>query len=264
VHDRKRTHTQVEGMTDGWDEPTSYGYDYGSGALRVFARNSGMFFLQATNESNNMMKRLAHRMESEGTWDQTAYNEEQFYPAHGTHATVGVTSRVMNYLCFLNSKTFFRFVREDASLLAGFRPISVHVNYHPEKPQRMVDLHAFYYKNDTEGIWKWNGGEGSRLEAKCKRLMKTGKPDPASSPVVQSIVTAGKAIWGGIKFIEFFSDGRLKTPWGDGQWGDASSPEKPDVIWAKFIGQLHLLSFSGSTFESTRCSDGEKITGSLA
>ena len=39
------------------------------------------------------------------------YNEEQFYPAHGTHATVGVTSRVMNYLCNLNSKTFFRFVR---------------------------------------------------------------------------------------------------------------------------------------------------------
>ena len=93
-----------------------------------------------------MMKRLAHRMEHEGTWDQTAYNEEQacgqakpvpttsprnhhhwwppyieaqfypspllhhtcpiwqFYPSHGTHASVGVSSRVMNYLCNLNSK----------------------------------------------------------------------------------------------------------------------------------------------------------------
>lgn len=119
--------TDVEGMTDGWDHPTSYGYDYGSGALRVFARNSGMFYLQATHDSNRMMKRLARRMEREGTWDQTAYNEEQFYPAHGSHATVGVTSRVMNYLCNLNSKTFFRFVREDAELLAGYRPVSVHV-----------------------------------------------------------------------------------------------------------------------------------------
>ena len=45
-----------------------------------------------------MVVRLAKRMEREGTWDQTAYNEEQFYPAHDTHATVGVTSRVMNYL----------------------------------------------------------------------------------------------------------------------------------------------------------------------
>jgi hypothetical protein len=69
--------TDVEGMTDGWDEPTSYGYDYGAGSFRVFARNSGMFYLQATHESNQMMKRLARRMESEGTWDQTAYNEEQ-------------------------------------------------------------------------------------------------------------------------------------------------------------------------------------------
>ena len=69
--------TDVEGMTDGWDEPTSYGYDYGAGSFRVFARNSGMFYLQATHESNQMMKRLARRMETEGTWDQTAYNEEQ-------------------------------------------------------------------------------------------------------------------------------------------------------------------------------------------
>ena len=38
--------TDVEGMTDGWDEPTSYGYHYGGASYRVFARNSGMFYLQ--------------------------------------------------------------------------------------------------------------------------------------------------------------------------------------------------------------------------
>jgi len=42
-----------------------------------------MFMVQATNESLQMMRRLARRMETESTWDQTAYNEEQFYPAHG-------------------------------------------------------------------------------------------------------------------------------------------------------------------------------------
>ena len=81
---------------------------------------------------------------------QTAYNEEQFYPSHGTHASVGVSSRVMNYLCNMNSKTFFRFIREDSPLLHGYRPLSMHVNYHPEKPQRMVDLHAFYYLGDDK------------------------------------------------------------------------------------------------------------------
>lgn len=40
--------TQVEGMTDGFDDKTAYGYDYGPGAVRIFARNSGMFFIQAT------------------------------------------------------------------------------------------------------------------------------------------------------------------------------------------------------------------------
>ena len=39
--------SDAEGMSDGWDTPTTYGYDYGGGAYRIFARNSGMFFLQA-------------------------------------------------------------------------------------------------------------------------------------------------------------------------------------------------------------------------
>eukprot|EP00976_Prorocentrum_cordatum_P017899 361548-Prorocentrum_minimum.AAC.1 len=42
----------------------------------------------------------------------TAYNEEQFYVSYGDYRNPGVTQRVMNYLCFLNSKTLFRYVRE--------------------------------------------------------------------------------------------------------------------------------------------------------
>jgi len=258
--------TDVEGMTDGWDEPTSYGYHFGGNNFRVFARNSGMFFLQATNEANQMMKRLARRMEREGTWDQTAYNEEQFYPAHDAHAAVGVSSRVMNYFCNLNSKTFFRFVREDPALLAGFRPVSQHVNYHPEKPQRMVDLHAWYHQGDSArgeraGIFKWNGGEGSRLQSECKSAMKSGRP-PASKPHIQQVLLAAKADWGGIKWIEFQPDGTLVTPWGKGKWGDASTLKKPNAVFAEFIGQVHMLSFSsGGAFESIRCSDGETVKG---
>ena len=228
---------------------------------------------------------------------ETAYNEEQFYPAHGTHGTVGVTSRVMkyalralnrprepttvaqafevcvppaasSYFCNMNSKTFFRFVREDTELLTGYRPVSMHVNYHPEKPQRMVDLHAYYYKGDTKGIWKWNGGEGSRLESSCKRAIKHGRPDASAAAILKTILAAGgKAEWGGIKYVEFHADGKFRTPWGDGKWGDATSTSAPRTVWAEFIGQTHLLAFSGlepdATYESTRCSDGEKVSGKL-
>lgn len=60
-----------------------------------------------------MLTRLARRMETEMTWDQSAWNQEQFHPSHGAVAAVGVSSRVMNYFCFQNSKLFFRFLRED-------------------------------------------------------------------------------------------------------------------------------------------------------
>ena len=76
-----------------------------------------MFFLLATRQSLAMVTRLAKRMEHEGTWDQSAWNQEQFLPAYGSHKAVGVSTRVMNYLCNLNSKTFFRFIREDSALL---------------------------------------------------------------------------------------------------------------------------------------------------
>lgn len=36
-----------QGMSDGWDELTAYGHHAGGGALRIHARNSGMFFIQA-------------------------------------------------------------------------------------------------------------------------------------------------------------------------------------------------------------------------
>jgi hypothetical protein len=51
-------------------------------------------------------------MATQDVWDQTAYNEEQFYVSYGNYRNPGVTQRVMNYLCFLNSKALFRFVRE--------------------------------------------------------------------------------------------------------------------------------------------------------
>ena len=45
--------------------------------------------------------------------------------------------------------------------------------------------------------------------------------------------------------------------------GDASTEQKPDTIFAEFIGQTHLLTFTGDTFTFMRCSDGETGKGAL-
>ena len=64
-------------------------------------------------------------------------------------------------------------MRYDAALAlpSDHLPVSIHINYHPEKPDRMKDVHRFYYKKyDTpeKGIWRWNGGEGTKLFTECK------------------------------------------------------------------------------------------------
>jgi hypothetical protein len=156
--------SDVEGMTDGWDDVSAYGFEFaglgGTPMRRLAARNSGLFYLAATREALRMVTRLAERMRTErNTWDQTAYNEEQVWlwssdhgggPAGGP-APAGVSTRVMNYACFQNTKYLFRYMRYDAQLYNGtagrsLRPVSVHINYHPEKPQRMVGLWQTYLK----------------------------------------------------------------------------------------------------------------------
>ena len=127
----------------------------------------------------------------------------------------------------------------------------------------MVDLHGYYYEGKKNGIWKWNGGEGSRLESECKSARRGGGTAEGKA-LVARVLNAGRAEWGGIKYIEFFEHGKLTTPWGSGSWGDASSAKRPNTIYADFIGQVHMLTFSGDDFSFMRCSDGEKGSGRLA
>jgi hypothetical protein len=90
--------------------------------LRLSARNSGLFYLRATEQSLSMMKRLTHRMAHEDVWDQTAYNEEQFYLSYGAYRNPGVSQRVMNYLCFMNRYellSFFKRGRSENELSVG-------------------------------------------------------------------------------------------------------------------------------------------------
>jgi hypothetical protein len=66
----------VEGMSDGWDDASTYGHVHslpmpdsaGGGAftsLRLVARNSGLFYLAATKQCLRLTKILANRMAHE-------------------------------------------------------------------------------------------------------------------------------------------------------------------------------------------------------
>ena len=57
----------------------------------------------------------------------------------------------MDYYDFMNSKTLFVKVRKDPVMRARL-PVSVHVNYHPEKEQRLVALLKFYVDGDKKAL----------------------------------------------------------------------------------------------------------------
>lgn len=98
--------SDVEGMTDGFDEPTAYGAidgidDPQMGWARYaqfnkhFALNSGLFYLRANERTLSLMVRLETRLSKQKYWDQTAYNEEIFFLSHGSYKSPQVTVRVM-------------------------------------------------------------------------------------------------------------------------------------------------------------------------
>ena len=96
------------------------------------------------------MKLLAHRMATENTWDQTAYNEEVGLPARLGHSGAGITRRAANYYCFVNSKTLYRKVPRDPTLRSPSThlPVVLHVNYHQPKPPKMHAAYQLYHAAD--------------------------------------------------------------------------------------------------------------------
>lgn len=83
--------SDVESMSDGWDERTAYGYndvfdDPSMGwsryahTMRIFVFNSGLFYIRPSEASMELLIKLTHRLETEGGWDQALFNECIFFP----------------------------------------------------------------------------------------------------------------------------------------------------------------------------------------
>jgi hypothetical protein len=278
--------SDVEGMTDGWDDPTAYGYHWHSGGggqhLRLSARNSGLFYARATVETRRMMARLKGRMLREAVWDQTAYNEEMWWATLPGEPAFGVSARVMNYYCHLNSKIVFRYMLQDEPLMQAHRPVSIHVNYHPEKLPRMEDAFERYHglgpdlgngigmstkRAKAGGLYAWHWGVGLKAGKACRDASRSR--DVRGSDLAERIRKAGGALkWAGIKGLRFRDGGMLETPWGPGQWGvlrgcgPACGPNA-DQLFADFIGQQHVVTLHKDGWpklNSLRCADFENVT----
>lgn len=73
-------------------------------------------------------------MSTEIGWDQQIFNEEAMFPAHGESTTGLVSIRILDYIRFINSKTFFKSERRnflpgstDSKIQADTLPVMVHM-----------------------------------------------------------------------------------------------------------------------------------------
>ncbi|MEW5307111.1 MAG: hypothetical protein WDW36_009528 [Sanguina aurantia] len=158
----------VEGLSDGFDAPTAYGWDdvfddpkmgwsRWAHSIRVFALNSGLFYIRPNNRTIALMDRITARLMREKAWDQAVFNEEIFLPSHGKYLSSEISVRVMDIYDYVNSKTLFRTMRYDRQYEKHV-PVMVHVNYHPDKFARMQSVWERYVNNDLHALDKYPVG----------------------------------------------------------------------------------------------------------
>ena len=81
-----------------------------------------------------------------------------FFPSHGSYLNPHVTTRIMDIYKFMNSKTLFTRVRHDARKMRGLEPVMVHVNYHPDKWERMLAIVNYFQKGDHAALDRFPDG----------------------------------------------------------------------------------------------------------
>ncbi|BBN05337.1 arabinosyltransferase [Marchantia polymorpha subsp. ruderalis] len=159
----------VESMSDGFDNITAYGYDDVSDdksmgwaryahTMRIWVFNSGLFFIRPTVASIELLDRVTYRLSKEKAWDQAVFNEELFYPSHPGYEGLHASRRVMDYYQFLNSKVLFKTIRKDPQNFADHKPVTIHVNYHPDKYERMLAIVDYYVMGNTKALDKFPDG----------------------------------------------------------------------------------------------------------
>ncbi|WOG99031.1 hypothetical protein DCAR_0418377 [Daucus carota subsp. sativus] len=155
--------SDVESMTDGHNNMTAYGYNdvfdepamgwarYAH-TMRIWVYNSGLFYIRPTIPSIELLDRVANRLAKEPkSWDQAVFNEELFFPSYPGYSGLHISKRTMDFYLFMNSKVLFKTVRKDKNL-KKLRPVTVHVNYHPDKLYRMQAVVNYYVDGKQDAL----------------------------------------------------------------------------------------------------------------
>ena len=160
--------SDVEGMSDGYDDLTAYGAIYGvddesmgwsryAQGTQHMALNSGLFYLKANERTIALMQNIYKRLRKENAWDQSVYNEEIFFLTHGPVKRAQVSVRVMESEKFMNSKVLFKRIRKLPRSREPL-PVMVHMNFHPDKTERMEAAIRYYLKGDQDALKRFPGG----------------------------------------------------------------------------------------------------------
>jgi len=152
----------VESMTDGFTNLTAYGYNdvtddpkmgwsrYAH-TMRIWVFNSGFFYIRPTIPSIELLDRVVDRLSKEKAWDQAVFNEVLFFPSRPGYEGLHASRRVMDYYLFLNSKVLFTRFRKEPEM-ASFKPVIIHINYHPDKLPRMKAVVEYYVHGKKEAL----------------------------------------------------------------------------------------------------------------
>lgn len=155
--------SDVESMSDGHNNMTAYGFNdvfdepsmgwarYAH-TMRIWVYNSGFFYIRPTVPSIELLDRVAGRLSREPkSWDQAVFNEELFFPSHPGYEGLHASRRTMDFYLLMNSKVLFKTVRKDAGL-KKLKPVIVHLNYHPNKLERMKAVIEFYVNGKQDAL----------------------------------------------------------------------------------------------------------------
>ncbi|TKV95402.1 hypothetical protein SEVIR_9G361000v4 [Setaria viridis] len=160
--------SDVESMSDGHNNMTAYGFNdvfdepsmgwarYAH-TMRIWVYNSGFFYIRPTIPSIELLDRVAYRLSHEKAWDQAVFNEELFFPSRPGYEGLHASRRTMDIYFFMNSKVLFKTVRKDAQL-RKLKPVIVHLNYHPDKLDRMKAVVEFYVNGKQDALQRFPDG----------------------------------------------------------------------------------------------------------
>ena len=197
--------------------------------------------------------------------ERIEFVHELWLPSHHDYASVGAVLRVMNYLCFVNSKVLFRQLRNQPASASSGTPVALQIDYHSDTLPRMRASLARYLDGRGEDLRALPLSDASDAKAGAEAgplgCSRSGATGSSASKIGAHLIAHSPYAWGGVGDMIFQEEGVLETPWGKGEWGLHPSDGAGTAVYADFVGAKHNVRFelSSGMGVSTRCTDNNVV-----